>query len=89
MDTHSEVTFPVLFICGTWRASSRPYVVRRNIACYRWHRAAEVAGRGDAEAGDAGGEIGAAEILGDQRTADGEAVIVVGRPLKKYSMRSL
>ncbi len=41
------------------------------------HRAAQVAGRGDAEAGDAGGEIGAVEILGDQRAADGEAVIIV------------
>ncbi len=41
------------------------------------HRAAEVAGRGDAEAGDAGREVGAAEVVGDQRAADGEAVVVV------------
>jgi hypothetical protein len=40
-------------------------------------RAAEVAGRGDAEAGDAGRQVGAAQVLGDQRAADGQAVVVV------------
>lgn len=40
-------------------------------------RAAQIAGRWDAQACDAGGQIGSAQVLRDQGAADGQAVVVV------------